>query len=145
SPSCAGRKDVTPLRLCRDANTIGISRQVPFGQMTSAELLLDALGRIPEQVHDVIDGLTPDQLTFHLDSEANSIAWLVWHLTRIADDHVSEVASRPQVWTSGGWARRWGLPLDDADSGYGHTARQVAAVTGDAEMLRGYFDAVHEM
>ena len=113
--------------------------------MTSAELLLDALGRIPEQVHDVIDGLTPNQLTFHLDSEANSIAWLVWHLTRIADDHVSEVASRPQVWTSGGWARRWGLPLDDADSGYGHTARQVAAVTGDAEMLRGYFDAVHEM
>jgi Protein of unknown function (DUF664) len=70
---------------------------------------------------------------------------LVWHLSRIADDHVADVAGSPQVWTSAGWTQRWGLPLDVADTGYGHTTQQVAAVTGDAEMLRGYFDAVHAM
>ena len=113
--------------------------------MTSSELLIDAFDRIPDQVHDIVDGLTPSQLTFRLDSEANSIAWLVWHLSRIADDHVAEVARQPQVWTSAGWAQRWRLPLDPADTGYGHTAEQVGAITGDAEMLLGYFDAVHDM
>ncbi len=80
-----------------------------------------------------------------LDNEANSIAWLIWHLSRIRDDHVADVAGNPQIWTADGWAQRWGLPLDIADTGYGHSAQQVAVVTGDAEMLRGYFDAVHEM
>jgi hypothetical protein len=113
--------------------------------MNSRDVLLDAFERIPEQVHDVVEGLTPAQLTFRLDPDANSIAWLVWHLSRIADDHVSDVAGRPQVWTSEGWAERWRLPLDPADTGFGHSREEVAAVTGEAEMLLGYFDAVHDM
>jgi len=113
--------------------------------VTSSELLIDAFERIPDQVHGVVDGLTPAQLTFRLDTDANSIAWLVWHLSRIADDHVAEVARQSQVWTSAGWAQRWRLPLDPADTGFGHTADQVAAITGDAEMLLGYFDAVQDM
>ena len=113
--------------------------------MTGTDLLVDAFERIPEQVHSVLDGLTRDQLTYRVDSEANTIAWLIWHLSRIEDDHIADVAGRPQVWASDGWATRWRLPFDAADTGYGHTSEQVAAVTGDAELLRGYFDAVHEM
>jgi hypothetical protein len=113
--------------------------------VTSSDLLVDTFGRIPELVHDAIDGLTSDQLTIRLDADANSIAWLVWHLSRIADDHIAEVAGHPQVWMSGGWARRWRLPFDLDDTGYGHTAAQVAAVNGNRDLLRGYFDAVHEM
>jgi hypothetical protein len=113
--------------------------------VTSSDTLVEAFGRIPDLVHSVIRGLTPEQLTFRLDREANSIAWLVWHLSRIEDDHVAEVAGGPQVWTAAGWAQRWELRLDAADTGYGHTAQQVAAVTGDIKMLRGYFDAVHKV
>lgn len=113
--------------------------------MTSSDLLVEAFGRIPDLVHGATDGLSPDQLTARLDSKANSIAWLVWHLSRIADDHVADVAGGSQVWTSAGWAQRWSLPFDVADTGYGHSPKQVAAVTGDAEMLCGYFEAVHEM
>lgn len=113
--------------------------------MTGAELLNDAFGRAPDMVHGVVDGLTADELTFRVDSRANTIAWLVWHLSRIEDDHVAEVAGRPQVWTTDGWSRRWRLPFDDSETGYGHTARKVAAVTGDREMLLGYFDTVHAM
>ena len=80
--------------------------------MTSAELLVDAVGRIRGVVHRVVDGLTPEQLSFPVDPEANSIAWLVWHLTRIQDDHVADVAPAEQVWTSQGWAERFGLPFD---------------------------------
>jgi hypothetical protein len=67
--------------------------------MTSAELLVDAVGRIRGVVHRVVDGLTTEQLAFRLDPETNSIAWLVWHLTRIQDDHVAGVDGAEQVWT----------------------------------------------
>ena len=113
--------------------------------MTSADLLADSFGRIRDIVHHVVDGLKTDDLTVRLDSEANSIAWLIWHLTRIQDDHVAEVAGTEQVWTSSGWAKRFGLPLDVSDTGYGHTPQQVAAVTSASQTLREYHDAVHEM
>ena len=113
--------------------------------MTSAELLLDAFGRIREVVHRVVDGLTPEQLAFRVDPEANSIAWLVWHLTRIQDDHVADVAGAEQVWTSQGWAERFGLPFDPRATGYGHRADEVAAVQVESgELLAGYHDAVHQ-
>jgi hypothetical protein len=80
--------------------------------MTSAELLVDAVGRIREVVHRVVDGLSPEQLAFRVDPEANSIAWLVWHLTRIQDDHLADAFEAEQVWTSQGWVERFGLPLD---------------------------------
>jgi Protein of unknown function (DUF664) len=112
--------------------------------MTSAELLVDAVGRIRGVVHRVVDGLTPEQLAFRVDPEANSIAWLVWHLTRIQDDHVAGVAGAEQVWTSQGWVERFGLPFDPRVTGYGHRADEVAAVRVAGELLVGYHDAVHE-
>jgi Protein of unknown function (DUF664) len=107
-------------------------------------LLVDAVGRIRGVVHRVVDGLTPEQLAFRVDSESNSIAWLVWHLTRIQDDHVAGVAGAEQVWTSQGWVERFGLPFHPRDTGYGHRADEVAAVRVAGELLVGYYDAVHE-
>jgi hypothetical protein len=113
--------------------------------MTSAELLVDAFGRIRGVVHRVIDGLTPEQLAFRVDPEANSIAWLVWHLTRIQDDHLADAAQAEQVWTSQGWLERFGWPFDPLATGYGHRPDDVAAVQVDSgELLVGYHDAVHQ-
>ena len=112
--------------------------------MTSRELLADSFGRVREIVHRVLDGVGTEHLTARLDPEANSIGWLVWHLTRIQDDHIAGVAATSQVWTASGWADRFGLPFDPSDTGFGHKATQVAAVTTGAELLRGYHDAVHE-
>lgn len=113
--------------------------------MTSAELLIDAFGRIREDVHGAVQGLTPEQLAARLDDEANSIAWLVWHLTRIQDDHIAGAAQIEQVWTSGGWAGTFALPFDASDTGYGHRVADVAAVTvSSGGLLTDYYDAVHE-
>ena len=108
---------------------------------TSAELLADGLDRVREAVHGVLDGLPVDALTTRIGPDANTIAWLLWHLTRVQDDHVSEVAGVEQVWTAQGWADRLGLPADE--TGYGHTSAQVAGVHPSADELRGYHDAVH--
>ncbi|HEV8296654.1 MAG TPA: DUF664 domain-containing protein [Acidimicrobiales bacterium] len=108
-------------------------------------VLVDAVGRIREVVHDVVNGLTADQLSFRPDDRANSIAWLVWHLSRIEDDHISEAAGVDQVWTAQGWFARFGVPFDAADTGYGHRPSDVDAVrvpTGG--LLTGYHDAVHD-
>ncbi len=112
---------------------------------TTADLLLDGYGRARERVHAVLDGLGEDALTARLDPEANTIAWLVWHLTRIQDDHVADVAGTEQVWTAGGWYERFGLPFPPETHGYGMSTGDVAAVAGiSAADLRGYHDEVHE-
>ena len=113
-------------------------------RVTSADLLADGFGRIRDLVHAVADGLGTDDLAARVDPDANSIAWLVWHLTRIQDDHVAGVAGTEQAWTADGWVDRFGLPFAAADHGYGHSARQVGAVRVAGELLTGYHDAVYQ-
>jgi uncharacterized damage-inducible protein DinB len=112
--------------------------------MTSAELLVDGFGRIREDVHGAVEGLTEQQLTFRIDPETNTIAWLVWHLTRVQDDHVSDVAGTRQAWIEQGWVEKFGLPFDRGDTGYGHSAEQVGQVAVPAKLLLDYHDAVAE-
>jgi hypothetical protein len=113
--------------------------------MTSAELLVYAFGRIRGIVHRVVDGHTTEQMSLRVAPEANSIAWLVWHLTRIQDDHLADAFEAEQVWTSQGWVERFGLPFGPLDTGYGHGTDEVAAVRVPAgELLVGYHDAVHQ-
>lgn len=109
----------------------------------TSDLLLDAFGRIQEVVHQVVEGLTLEQLTARVDPEANTIAWLIWHLTRIQDDHVAGVAGSEQIWTSRGWHERFDLPFTVRSTGYGHSSEEVAAVKADADLLLGYYDEVH--
>ena len=111
--------------------------------MTPAELLTDALGRTAGGAVSLLDGLTEDDLARRPAPNANSIAWLVWHLTRIQDDHVADVAGSQQVWTEQGYADRFGLPFPDGDTGFGHTPDQVAQVQAPAGLLLDYLRAVH--
>jgi uncharacterized damage-inducible protein DinB len=112
--------------------------------MDGTELLVDAFRRVRDAVHHAVDGLSAEQLAYRADAGANTVAWLVWHLTRIQDDHIADVAGRGQVWTADGWAQRFGLRFHAADTGYGHSAEDVAVVAAPAELLAGYYDAVHE-
>ncbi len=112
--------------------------------MNEAEVLADAFDRIKGSVHNTVHGLTDEQLAYRIDGRSNSIAWLVWHLTRVQDDHVAGVADREQVWIADGWVARFGLPFDERAHGYGHGSDEVAAVRVPAQLLLDYYDAVHE-
>jgi len=112
--------------------------------MTLGELLVDSFNRVREGAHEVVEGLSEDQLAQVPAPGANSIAWLVWHLARIQDDHIAHVAGREQVWTGDGWHHRFGLPFDARDTGYGHSSGDVARVRVEPSLLTGYLDAVHE-
>ena len=113
--------------------------------MRSRDLLLHAYDQIQETLRRALDGLTAEQLTARVGPEANTIAWLAWHLVRVQDDHVAEVADREQVWTAGGWARRFDLPFGEDATGYGFGPEDVAAVRVESpQLLLDYAAAVHE-
>jgi hypothetical protein len=114
-----------------------------MGNLLSTELLTEAFGRIREIVHCALEDASVEVLTFRADPEANTIAWLVWHLTRVQDDHIADLAGGEQVWNAGGWFDRFDLPFDPGDTGYGQNAADAADVRTDAGLLAGYYDAVH--
>ncbi|MFJ5533019.1 DinB family protein [Streptomyces sp. NPDC093261] len=113
--------------------------------MHAKDILIDAYSRIQEEVHAAVDGLGPDELNARPTAETNSIAWLIWHLTRVQDDHVADAFDLDQVWLSQDWEKRFGLDLPRRDTGYGHSPAKVAKVRVDSgDLLTGYYDAVHE-
>ena len=111
--------------------------------MLSNEVLVEAFKRVQGVVHFALDGASVELLTYRPDAEANTIAWLVWHLTRGQDDHIADLMGEEQVWIAGGWVDRFDLPFDPGATGYGQSSEDVAGVRADAEVLALYYDAVH--
>ena len=113
--------------------------------MEAIDILVEALGRVPEEVHDAVRGLTPEQLRWAPADGANSIGWLIWHLTRVQDSHVAELIDGEQVYVTGDWAPRFGRKPDPSDTGYAHSAGEIAGVAPEsAQALVDYYAAVHE-
>jgi uncharacterized damage-inducible protein DinB len=111
--------------------------------MNTGELLAELFGRIPDEIHVAVDGLTADDLAWAPSDGRNSIGWLVWHLTRVQDDHVADLIDEDQLWATGPWATRFGLEPDRHDTGYGHGPADVARVRPEsAAALLEYYDAV---
>lgn len=108
-------------------------------------LMIDAFERVHELIPGVVADLDDAQLIWRPDPEANSIGWLVWHLSRVQDDHLAGLTGREQVWLSGGWAGRFALPYDDSSIGFGQTSTEVGEfAVDDPGLLTGYHAAVHE-
>lgn len=109
------------------------------------DLLRDAFTRLIEHVDAITDGIDDGVLTYRPTPEANTVAWLLWHSARVQDAQVADVAGVEQAWTAGGWVDTFGLDLPRDDTGYGHSADDVAKVQATAQNLVGYYRAVHEL
>ena len=111
--------------------------------MDVAALLLELYGRIPPLARHAVAGLDSEQLARQPGPGANTIAWLIWHLARVQDDHVAGVLGTDQMWVTGGWAARVGVDPDPHDIGFGHDEDEMLAIRPDGpEVLTGYLDAV---
>ena len=112
--------------------------------MNARDILADAFGRLPRLVRAAVRDLSPEQLRWAPAGGANSIGWLVWHLTRVQDGHLAELLDAEQVYVTGDWAARFGRKSEPDDTGYGHAAADVAAVRPESwQVLVGYYAAVH--
>ncbi len=114
-----------------------------WSAMDVSSLLLELYGRIPPLARQAVDGLDAGALARRPAPGTNSIGWLVWHLARVQDHHVSELLGTDQVWEGGDWARRCGLEADPANTGYGHSETEVGSVRPEGpEVLVSYLEAV---
>ena len=112
--------------------------------MEGTQIVTDSLGRIQQTIRRVLNGLPEESLHYRPTPDANPICWLIWHLTRVQDHHMSDLLGKEQLWTAGGWHAKFGLPADIANTGTRHTKEDVETVRADAETLQGYYDAVYE-
>lgn len=113
-----------------------VNNEVNIGQLIVAQL--DAAHRWIERA---ADGLTDEQLYYQPTADTNSIAWLVWHLSRWRDAKGATISGQSQVWISEGWAERFSMAGDR--TGLGDTAEQVSTFRVDREALLGYAEAAH--
>ena len=88
-----------------------------------------------------VDGLSDAQVFHQPTADTNSIAWLAWHMNRWKDWQGALVSGEEQVWVSGGWRQRFGIPAER--TGIGDTTEQVAAFRTTLELLWGYTEAEH--
>ena len=104
-------------------------------------LLTEGFGRITELYDGVAEGLDERTLHERPDGTGNPVGWLLWHLARVQDHHVADLADPPQVWEN--FQERFGLANDTDDIGYGHTSEQVDAVRiQDPQLLVDYHHEV---
>jgi len=110
--------------------------------LNTSSLLIDAFGRISKVVEQSVKGCEPTGLSYRPEPGSNSIAWLVWHLTRIQDEHLSDIMGLEQAWVTDGWHQRFGMEADPANTGRGHGPDEVAAISPDGGLVQGYHTAV---
>jgi uncharacterized damage-inducible protein DinB len=106
--------------------------------------MVELYGRLPDLVRHAVEGLDDEDLVTPPQPGANTIAWLVWHLTRVQDHHVAALVDEPQRYLIDAWYERFGRDPDPEDHGYGHQESDVLSVRGTASDLIAYHDAVHE-
>lgn len=129
---------------------------------TAQNLLEDGFSRVAETVASLTGDTDARLLSYRPDSDANSVAWLVWHLSRVQDDHLTDLGAvladraepaargehrvpSGQLWNDGGWVERFSLPYGRHDTGFGHQSADVSAFSAaDGSLLAGYHAAVHE-
>lgn len=111
--------------------------------MNVNQLLFNLYDRLPTLVETTCDGLEKAELVAQPAGGGNTIGWLLWHLTRVQDHHVSELLDEPQVWEDDEWGERFGIESDPANTGFGHDPEQMAAVRPrSSEAIVAYLSAV---
>jgi hypothetical protein len=106
-------------------------------------LIIGMYRRMSQEMAQVLNGLTTEDLHKRPSPGANPIGWLCWHTTRSLDWTVGDVISGEQVWIKDGWHKTFHPPPEPNDTGCGHTDAQVDNLKiPDIKTLLDYHRAV---
>ncbi len=112
--------------------------------ISPTEPLLTAHDRNWEMIESALEGLDEATMARQPTGQCNSIAWLLWHLSRVLDTVVhTRTRGLPQLWITDGWHKKFGMGDDPEDRGVGWTAAKVSAWQAPARDVQiGYYQAV---
>ena len=110
--------------------------------MEDKELLLRSLEQSQGYLTKALDGLTQEEATYSPTPECNSIAFILWHMTRVEDFFVNRVIQREkELYETKGWQEKLGTPV----KAYQYSAEELQAWPAPKlEVLREYADSVRE-
>lgn len=95
--------------------------------VSPVEPVLLAMDRNWEMLDGALEGLDEAAMARQPTDECNSVAWILWHLTRVTDMFIyTRFRDLPQAWITEGWHKKFGMPADEDDRGVGWSAEQVA-------------------
>lgn len=110
----------------------------------AVEIAKAVLDRNEDFLFPALEGLGEEALHERVAPDSNPIGWLMWHLTRVQDNHLSAMEGKAHAWISEGWNERFGRGSQPpADRGRGHTSEEVGAFRSPGvETLIAYYRAV---
>ena len=111
--------------------------------MAAADIPMATLERNWGMVDRAIEGLGDDVWNAQPNDQSNSIAWLLWHMTRVVDTFVNtRFRSHAQLWEQDGWNEKCGM-ASESGTGQGMSSEEIAAWPAPSrDALIGYYEAV---
>ena len=111
--------------------------------MAASDVIKTSLERNWGMVDRALEGLDDTTLASRINDQSNSIAWLLWHMTRVVDTFIhTRLQDKPQLWILDGWCEKCGLSEDPETTGQGWSSERVAAWTLPPRVvLLGYLEA----
>ena len=112
--------------------------------MQVAEAIIKSLEQSQGYLSKALDGLTQEEAVWSPATEANSIAFILWHMTRVEDFFVIRVIQREvELYEAEGWRKKLGTPAKD--TGFEYTFEQLRAwPVPKLAIIRGYADSVRK-
>ena len=122
--------------------------------MSAKDVLSELFDENIRWVHWLLDESTEQGLHWQPDSQANSIAVTIWHVSRVFDvfltQHIFSNSNKEEIWYRAGWSKKTGYdPHGIGTNGWGmltgYTDEEVRQIPlFDKETLKNYFDAATE-
>ena len=127
----------------------------PHGALTANDVIIDYLDDNLRRLKRTLSDMSADCLYWQADTQANSIAVILWHMGRLLDvffaQFVLDLPAEKERWFAGGWAGQTGYdPRGLGRDGWGsvnqYTLEEVAAMPEfDLELLLDFIDDVYDI
>ena len=89
----------------------------------AVEIVKAVLDRNDAILLRALEGLTVDELQVQTGPDSNPIGWLMWHLSRVQDNHFSAMEDKEHAWVTEGWNKKFDrADKPTSDRGRGHTS-----------------------
>lgn len=91
----------------------------------------------------LLEDLEEDKIRQIPEGQSHSIAWIIWHLTRVEDVTMNLlVAGQNQVFETGSWQSKTASPIKHTGNGTGLDEVNAVSAVVDIDALRAYRVAV---